>query len=74
MRGIVVDALSHLLMNGAAALAGDAEGIHQTRVSIRRLRSALVVFEPLLEPHAASFFQDELKRVGRVIGEAETAE
>ena len=41
LRDIVANGLSHLLMNRAAALAGDAEGIHQTRVAIRRLRSAL---------------------------------
>lgn len=57
-------------MNRAAALAGDAEGIHQTRVAIRRLRSALRLFEPHLEPHAVSLFQHELQRLGRAIGEA----
>lgn len=70
MRDIVANGLSHLLMNRAAALAGDAEGIHQTRVAIRRLRSALRLFEPRLEPHAVSLFQDELQRLGRAIGEA----
>ena len=70
LRDIVANGLSHLLMNRAAALAGDAEGIHQTRVAIRRLRSALRLFEPRLEPHAVSLFQDELRRLGRVIGEA----
>jgi triphosphatase len=70
VRDIVANGLSHLLMNRAAALAGDAEGIHQTRVAIRRLRSALRLFEPRLEPHAVSLFQDELQRLGRAIGEA----
>ena len=70
LRKIVANALGHLLANRAAALAGDAEGIHQTRVAIRRLRSALRLFGPRLEPHATALFQSELKRIGRIIGEA----
>ena len=70
LREMVGNALGHLLANRAAAMAGDAEGVHQTRVAIRRLRSALKLFEPRLEPHAAALFQNELKRLGRVIGEA----
>jgi len=36
--------LSQLVGNQAAALAGDPEGIHQMRVAIRRLGSALAAF------------------------------
>jgi len=70
VRKMVGNALGHLLANRPAAMAGDAEGVHQTRVAIRRLRSALKLFETRLEPHAAALFQNELKRLGRVIGEA----
>ena len=70
LREIVANALGHLLANRVSALAGDAEGIHQTRVGLRRLRSALRLFQPRLEPHAAALFQHELRRLGRVIGEA----
>ena len=59
-----------LLTNQPAGLAGDAEGVHQMRVAIRRLRAALALFQPFLEPHAAALFQDELRRIGRVFGEA----
>lgn len=62
--------LGHLLVNQPAALAGDAEGVHQMRVAIRRLRATLTLFQPHLEPHTASLFQSELRRVGRVFGEA----
>jgi inorganic triphosphatase YgiF len=62
--------LGHLLANQAAGLAGDAEGVHQMRIAIRRLRAALALFQPLLEPHAAALFEDELRRIGRVFGEA----
>ncbi|WP_428487470.1 CHAD domain-containing protein [Rhodopila sp.] len=69
-RDIVTAALGHLLANQPAALSGDAEGVHQMRVAIRRLRAALTLFEPHLEPHTASRFQTELRRIGRVFGQA----
>ncbi|HEY0181394.1 MAG TPA: CHAD domain-containing protein [Rhodopila sp.] len=69
-RQILHTALGHLLANQPAALSGDPEGVHQMRVAIRRLRAALALFQPLLEPHTVSRFQAELRRVGRVFGEA----
>jgi len=67
-KGGVVD---HLLSNQPAALRGDEqEGIHQMRVAIRRMRSLLFLFERLLEPHAAGQFEDELRRLGQVLGAA----
>ena len=69
-RPIVGEILSHLLSNKSAALAGDAEGVHQIRVAITRLRSALRLFAPLLEPHAAVAFQSKLQRMGQIIGSA----
>jgi triphosphatase len=69
-RQIVNACLGHLLANQAAGLAGDAEGVHQMRIAIRRLRAALALFRPLLEPHTAALFEDELRKVGRVFGEA----
>jgi triphosphatase len=69
-RQILNAALGHLLVNQPAALSGDAEGVHQMRVAIRRLRAALTLFQPHLEAHATLRFQDELRRVGRIFGEA----
>jgi inorganic triphosphatase YgiF len=61
--------LDHLLANQPAALRGEEqEGIHQMRVGIRRLRSLLVMFERFLEPHARERFDEELKRLGQVLG------
>jgi inorganic triphosphatase YgiF len=68
-RQIVTTELGHLLANQPAALSGDAEGVHQMRVAIRRLRAALELFQPLLEPLALGRFQEELRHVGRVFGE-----
>ena len=64
LRLIVGEILNHLLSNKSAALAGDAEGVHQIRVAIRRLRSALRLFGPRLEPHAAAAFQSNLQCTG----------
>lgn len=69
-RQIMTEKLGHLLVNQPAALAGDAEGVHQMRVAIRQLRAALALFQPLLEPHTETRFQDDLRRIGRVFGEA----
>lgn len=67
---ITARVLAHLLANEPAAETGEMEGVHQMRVAIRRLRSMLVVFGPLLETHAAAQFTAEMRRMGRVFGEA----
>lgn len=47
---IVRECLRHLLGAEWAARAGeDAEGVHQTRVALRRLRSAFKLFAPVFE-------------------------
>ena len=70
LRQIVAAAFGGLLGNQPAAAFGDVEGVHQMRVAIRRLRAALVLFGPHLEPHAAARFENELQRLGRVLGGA----
>ncbi len=67
---VVSGALQHLRANEAPAAAGDVEGVHQLRVAVRRLRTALVLFEKLLEPHAVIRFETELRRLGRLFGQA----
>ncbi|SFM26496.1 CYTH and CHAD domain-containing protein [Methylobacterium pseudosasicola] len=64
--------LRHLRLNETVFLAGHApEALHQMRVSLRRLRSALSLFAPMLEgdPRAVSF-GDEIKRVTEPFGHA----
>ncbi len=68
-RAIAMSGLDQILANIAAAEAADAEGVHQFRIGLRRVRSALVLFAPVLEPHAAALFERELKRLGQVFGE-----
>lgn len=70
MGEIMTGALTHLRANQPSAASGDVEGVHQIRVAVRRLRSALVLFRPHLEPHAAGRFETELQRTGRVFGDA----
>ena len=62
-------ALAHLLANAPAAGAGDAEGVHQMRVALRRQRAAMALFAPLLEAPAAPAAAG-LRRLGRVFGSA----
>ncbi len=63
--------LADLLANQPAALRGDeVEGVHQMRVAVRRMRSLLVLFQPMLERQATERFEDELRRLGDVLGAA----
>ena len=47
-RALVQARLGDLVANQPAAAARDAEGVHQMRVAIRRLRALLVLFGPML--------------------------
>jgi inorganic triphosphatase YgiF len=69
-RRIVDGVLAHLMANQPAAAAGDIEGVHQMRIAIRRLRAALMLFQPRLEPHAEARFTETLRALGRIFGEA----
>ena len=70
LRRIVASGLGGLLANQPAAAFADPEGIHQMRIAIRRLRTALVLFKPHLESHAATRFEIELRRLGGILGSA----
>ncbi|ATR22612.1 Putative adenylate cyclase family [Roseomonas mucosa] len=75
VRAIIGSCLRQLMANEPLARTGTAdgsrmEGVHQMRVAIRRLRAALRLFGPLLEPHATARFEDELRRLGQVLGAA----
>jgi inorganic triphosphatase YgiF len=64
-------ALEHLLANQPAALRGEqTEGVHQMRVAVRRLRSLLLLFAPLVEQNNRRRFTDELRRFGDCLGTA----
>jgi inorganic triphosphatase YgiF len=65
---IAGECLGHLIGNIAGLEAGKAEALHQMRVAIRRLRSALVLFAPHLEPNATRLFGDTLRAFGQALG------
>jgi len=48
----------------------DAEGVHQMRVGVRRLRAALTLFRPLLPDDPTRIFRSELRWLGRELGAA----
>ena len=70
LRLIVGEILNHLLSNKSAALPATPRASTRSEFAIRRLRSALRLFGPRLEPHAAAAFQSQLQRTGRIIGAA----
>jgi triphosphatase len=69
-RRIVEDGLAHFMANQPAAAAGDVEGVHQMRIGVRRLRAALMLFRPTIEPHAEATLTETLRSLGRIFGQA----
>lgn len=53
--------LTNLLGNQQAALAGEAEGIHQMRIAVRRLRSALLALKRPLQKKQYDWASGELR-------------
>lgn len=63
--------IGNILANEDVCLDGaDPEGVHQMRVSVRRLRSALKVFQPFISPGNVKWLRDELKWLGSSLGPA----
>lgn len=67
---IIAHCLRHLTGNWAAVVeARDAEGVHQMRVALRRLRSALSLFSAPFRP-AMTPLEDEVRWIANVLGRA----
>lgn len=64
----VADALQRLTVNDPLARLGLVEGVHQLRVSLRRLRSDLATMEPYVEPIWHARIEPDLRRIGRAVG------
>ncbi|MDE1149600.1 MAG: CHAD domain-containing protein [Azospirillaceae bacterium] len=62
--------LQHMAANEAAVLAGDAVGVHQMRVAVRRLRSALSLFRAILPPAQGDSLKAALKGLADSVGPA----
>ena len=68
---IVLNSLSHLTANDdCARLNLHIEGVHQCRVALRRLRSALKIYRPLLRRKRIAPIDEEVRWLGRVLGTA----
>jgi inorganic triphosphatase YgiF len=62
--------LAHLLHNEAAALAREPEGVHQMRVAVRRIRSAISAFKKLLPAADRRWISSELGWLAEILGSA----
>jgi CHAD domain-containing protein len=58
----------------AVRLGEDPEAVHQARVGIRRLRSTLRTFMPLLDQEWADRLRDELKWLANLLGDVRDAD
>jgi CHAD domain-containing protein len=67
---IIGDIIDHLWINLAAAYAGQVDGVHQIRVAVRRLRTALLMFRKLLHRDTIDAYDRHLQHYGRVFGAA----
>jgi len=62
--------LRHMLANDEAALENTAEGVHQMRVALRRLRATFSLFRPLIPAAQWRWVSGETKRIASALGEA----
>ena len=68
---ILRDCLGHWLANHAVAVDGrEPEGVHQVRVALRRMRSALSVFKDVFEPEYHQAFSGEVRWLADELGDA----
>jgi inorganic triphosphatase YgiF len=71
LTAIIRHNLAHLIANEPVARDGrDPEGVHQVRLALRRLRSALAVFRPLLPVELHEGVKGELRWLAGELGPA----
>lgn len=74
-RAIAHSCLDHLMLNERCLLAsGDGEAVHQMRVAMRRLRSALKVFRSVVDGADLKRVKDDLRWLLEHLGPARDAE
>lgn len=69
-RGIAAACIAQLQWNALGVGEADAEFIHQMRVALRRLRSALRIFRPALPDGFEAAVVPPMRALSRVLGEA----
>ncbi len=62
--------LAQLLRNEPAVLSAQPEGVHQMRVAVRRLRSAISSLKKILPQEEVQWVTEELRRLGGTLGPA----
>jgi CHAD domain-containing protein len=62
------DLVLELMARDVGVRLGDGEAVHKMRVAIRRLRSTLRTFTPVLDSASASWLRDELGWLGSILG------
>lgn len=71
MAAILRYGLLHWTLNEAAVLDGeDREGVHQMRVGLRRLRSALSLFRDVISRRELTWLRDETRWLAKRLGPA----
>jgi triphosphatase len=69
-RAVAREGLRHLVANRPALARGDAEGLHQMRVALRRLRAALSIFSDVVADGGIGHVKRELKWLTRELAPA----
>ena len=70
LRVALADAIERLVKNDPLARMGEAEGIHQVRVAIRRLRSDLRTLADAVDPGWRATVEPQLQAIGHSLAEA----
>jgi len=74
LRQSLVDQREALNVAEAAVRNGEPQGLHDLRVAMRRIRSALATFRPVLDRSVTEPLREELKWVSGRLGEARDAD
>lgn len=69
VRAAIARGVDRIMVNDPRTRLGEVEPLHQMRVGARRLRSDLRTFRPLVERHWADGLREELRWLGRVLGD-----
>ena len=68
VRAALTDAVERVVRHDAGMRMQDVESLHQARVGLRRLRSHLRVFGPLIDDRWAQALGSEIRGLGRELG------
>lgn len=75
VRAAVASATTRLVAHDPGVRLGeDAEDVHQARVAVRRLRSDLRTFRPVLDAEATAALREELSELAADLGEVRDAD